>query len=104
MTAAITPPLAALTTVFTPPCSITWLQTTTKVPSQYPTFATTAPSTCDPPSWGKYVAGRGFEYYSPAICPSGFSVGTSCIITNPRTAQNFPAIQSGETAAYCVPT
>ncbi|KAI0487725.1 hypothetical protein F4859DRAFT_267861 [Xylaria cf. heliscus] len=104
MTATFTPPLAALTTIFTPPCPITWLLTTTKVPSQFPPFPTTAPASCDPPSWDKYVADRGFEYYSPAICPSGFSVGQSCIITNPRTAQGFPAIQAGETAAYCVPT
>ncbi|TRX90930.1 hypothetical protein FHL15_008135 [Xylaria flabelliformis] len=100
---AITPPLAALTTVFTPPCPITWLLTTTKVPSQFPPFPTTAPASCDPPSWGEYVSERGFEYYSPAICPSGFFVGPSCIITNPRTAQGFPVIQAGETAAYCIP-
>ncbi|TGJ79252.1 hypothetical protein E0Z10_g9515 [Xylaria hypoxylon] len=103
MTATFTAPLAALTTVFTPPCPITWLLTTTKVPSQYPSFATTAPASCDPPSWDQYVPQRGFEYYSPAICPSGFYVGPSCIITNPRTAQGFPAIQGGETAAYCIP-
>ncbi|KAI0858048.1 hypothetical protein F4860DRAFT_487515 [Xylaria cubensis] len=100
---ATTPPLAALTTVFTPPCPITWLLTTTKVPSQFPPFPTTAPASCDPPSWGEYVSERGFEYYSPAICPSGFFVGPSCIITNPRTAQGFPVIQAGETAAYCIP-
>ncbi|KAI0545573.1 hypothetical protein F4679DRAFT_599334 [Xylaria curta] len=103
MTATFTPPLAALTTVFTPPCPITWLLTTTKVPSQFPPFPTAAPASCDPPSWGEYVSERGFEYYSPAICPSGFFVGPSCIITNPRTAQGFPVIQAGETAAYCIP-
>ncbi|KAI0418985.1 hypothetical protein F5X98DRAFT_88134 [Xylaria grammica] len=103
MTATSTPPLAALTTVFTPPCPITWLLTSTKVPSQYPSFATTAPASCDPPLWDEYVAERGFEYYSPAICPSGFYVGPSCIVTNPRTAQGFPAIEGGETAAYCIP-
>ncbi|KAI1744709.1 hypothetical protein F4680DRAFT_405779 [Xylaria scruposa] len=103
MPATFTPPLAALTTVFTPPCPITWLLTTTKVPSQFPPFPTAAPASCDPPSWGEYVSERGFEYYSPAICPSGFFVGPSCIITNPRTAQGFPVIQAGETAAYCIP-
>ncbi|KAI8949795.1 hypothetical protein F4801DRAFT_385495 [Xylaria longipes] len=103
MPATFTPPLAALTTVFTPPCPITWLLTTTKVPSQFPPFPTTAPVSCDPPSWDEYVSERGFEYYSPAICPSGFFVGPSCIITNPRTAQGFPVIQAGETAAYCIP-
>ncbi|KAF2967042.1 hypothetical protein GQX73_g6548 [Xylaria multiplex] len=100
---ATTPPLAALTTVFTPPCPITWLLTTTKVPSQYPSFATGAPASCDPPAWDEYIPQRGFEYYSPAICPDGFYVGPSCIVTNPRTAQGFPAIQGGETAAYCIP-
>ncbi|KAI0424736.1 hypothetical protein F5Y09DRAFT_129809 [Xylaria sp. FL1042] len=103
MTATFTPPLAALTTVFTPPCPITWLLTTTKVPSQFPPFPTGAPASCDPPSWDEYLPERGFDYYSPAICPSGFYVGPSCIITNPRTAQGFPAIQGGETAAYCIP-
>ncbi|KAI1127235.1 hypothetical protein F5Y10DRAFT_266309 [Nemania abortiva] len=104
MTVTFTPPLAPLTTVFTPPCPITWLLTSTKVPSQYPPFPTTAPASCDPPSWETYLSQRGFEYYSPAICPSGFYVGPSCIITNPRTAQGFPAIQGDETAAYCIPT
>ncbi|KAI1160810.1 hypothetical protein F5B18DRAFT_630936 [Nemania serpens] len=99
----MTTPLAALTTIFTPPCSITWLLTTTKVPSQYPPFPTQAPVKCDPPSWDEYVAQRGFNYYSPAICPSGFYVGPSCIVTMPRTGEGFPAIQDDETAAYCVP-
>ncbi|KAI0873267.1 hypothetical protein GGS24DRAFT_402234 [Hypoxylon argillaceum] len=103
MTATFTPPLAALITVFTPPCPTTWLLTSTKAPSQFPPFPTAAPASCDLPSWTIYMAERGFDYYSPAICPSGFSVGPSCIITNPRTAQGFPAIQAGETAAYCVP-
>ncbi|KAI0521673.1 hypothetical protein F5B22DRAFT_546414 [Xylaria bambusicola] len=104
MTATFTPPLAALTTVFTPPCPTTWLLTTTKVPSQFPPFPTTAAPSCDPPSWDEYIGERGFEYYSPAICPDGFYVGPSCIITNPRTQQGFPEIQGGETAAYCIPT
>ncbi|KAJ3557426.1 hypothetical protein NPX13_g9931 [Xylaria arbuscula] len=105
MPATFTPPLAALTTVFTPPCPTTWLLTTTKVPSQFPPFPTTAPASCDPPSWDNYVSARGFEYYSPAICPDGFYVGPSCIVTNPRTGdQGFPEIQGGETAAYCIPT
>ncbi|KAI0405493.1 hypothetical protein F4802DRAFT_171984 [Xylaria palmicola] len=103
MAATLTPPLAALTTVFTPPCPTTWLLTTTKVPSQFPPFPTAAPASCDPPSWDGYLSQRGFEYYSPAICPSGFYVGPSCIVQNPRTGQGFPAITAGETAAYCVP-
>ncbi|KAI1194624.1 hypothetical protein F5X97DRAFT_346503 [Nemania serpens] len=99
----MTAPLAALTTIFTPPCSITWLLTTTKVPSQFPPFPTQAPGNCDPPSWDEYLAQRGFNYYSPAVCPSGFYVGPSCVVTAPRTGEGFPAVQDGETAAYCIP-
>ncbi|KAH9905482.1 hypothetical protein F4778DRAFT_730138 [Xylariomycetidae sp. FL2044] len=94
--------LAPLTTVFTPSCPITWLSSTTRLPSQNVKFPNTGPSSCDPPSWSSYLAGQGFYFYSPAICPSGFVVGPSCEITNPRTAQDFPAITSGETAVYCV--
>ncbi|KAI1330000.1 hypothetical protein F5Y16DRAFT_408885 [Xylariaceae sp. FL0255] len=100
-----TPPLAPLSTIFTPPCTITWLLTTTKLPSQFPPFPTPAPQTsCDLPSWGTYLSERGFDYYSPAICPDGFAVGSNCLITDPRTEQGFPAFKDGETAAYCVPS
>ncbi|KAI0123584.1 hypothetical protein BJ170DRAFT_686850 [Xylariales sp. AK1849] len=99
-----TPPLTALTTVFTPPCSTSWLLTTTKVPSQYPPFPTNGPSSCDPPFWGDNLEGRGFQYYSPAICPGGFVVGPSCDVTKTRTSEGFPAVQSSETVAYCVPS
>ncbi|KAI1505843.1 hypothetical protein F5X99DRAFT_172616 [Biscogniauxia marginata] len=104
MSTTFTPPLEALTTVFTPPCLTTWLLTTTKVPSQCPPFPTTGASGCDPPSWSSYLAGCGFEYYSPAICPSGFGVGPSCVVSKPRTSEGFQPIESGETAAYCVPS
>ncbi|KAI5918468.1 hypothetical protein F4810DRAFT_573456 [Camillea tinctor] len=104
MPTTFTPPLDALTTVFTPPCPTTWLLTTTKVPSQSPPFPTTGPASCDPPSWDTYLDSGGFQYYSPAICPSGFVVGPSCEVTNPRTSEGFPAIAGGETAAYCVPS
>ncbi|KAI1260380.1 hypothetical protein F5Y18DRAFT_420160 [Xylariaceae sp. FL1019] len=108
MTATFTAPLAALTTIFTPPCPTSWLLIETKAPSQFPSVCVkqfpTGPASCDPPSWEDYITSRGFEYYSPAICPSGFSVGPSCIVTSANTAQGFPAIQDGETAAYCVPT
>ncbi|OTA58975.1 hypothetical protein K449DRAFT_467159 [Hypoxylon sp. EC38] len=94
--------LSELTTVFTPPCSVTWLLTTTKVPSQYPPFPTTGPSSCDPPSWVENISQKGFAYYSPAICPMGFSVG--CTASDKRADDGFPAITSGETAMYCVPS
>ncbi|ETS73813.1 hypothetical protein PFICI_14759 [Pestalotiopsis fici W106-1] len=99
-----TAPLAPLTTIFTPPCSISWLLTTTKVPSQFPPFPTNGPSSCDPPSWVANLKDKGFQYYSPAICPSGFEVGPSCEITKTRTAEGFPPVVNGETAVYCVPS
>ncbi|KAK4099274.1 hypothetical protein N658DRAFT_397513, partial [Parathielavia hyrcaniae] len=96
-------PLAALTSVFTPPCPTSWLLTTNRLPSQYPAFPTTGPASCDPPSWRKNIARAGFHYYSPAICPRGFVVGPNCGITKTRTDEGFPAISRGETAVYCVP-
>jgi len=98
-----TAPLAALTSVFTPPCPTSWLLTTTRAPSQYPPFPTTGPPSCDPPSWRTNIARAGFHYYSPAICPAGFVVGPNCGIAKVRTDEGFPAIEPGETAAYCVP-
>ncbi|KAI1778716.1 hypothetical protein F4818DRAFT_437525 [Hypoxylon cercidicola] len=94
--------LSELTTVFTPPCPITWLLTTTKVPSQYPAFPTTGPVSCDPPQWALNLAEKGFAYYSPAICPSGFTAG--CTISNEPTGEGFPPITAGETAMYCIPS
>ncbi|KAI1372533.1 hypothetical protein F4677DRAFT_264880 [Hypoxylon crocopeplum] len=94
--------LSELTTVFTPPCSVTWLLTTTKVPSQYPAFPTTGPASCDPPLWTDYLSQKGFAYYSPAICPSGFSAG--CTAGPRRSGEGFPAITADETAVYCVPS
>lgn len=98
-----TAPLAALTSVFTPPCPTTWLLTTTRLFSQYPAFPTTGPASCDPPSWRTNIANAGFHYYSPAVCPHGFVVGPNCAVTKTRTDEGFPAIDPGETAAYCVP-
>ncbi|KAK3294221.1 uncharacterized protein B0H64DRAFT_182121 [Chaetomium fimeti] len=99
-----TTPLAALTSVFTPPCPTSWLLTTTRSFSQYPPFPTTGPASCDPPSWRTNIARAGFHYYSPAICPRGFVVGPNCSITKTRTDEGFPAIAPGETAVYCVPS
>ncbi|KAI1803116.1 hypothetical protein F4811DRAFT_356628 [Daldinia bambusicola] len=93
--------IAELTTVFTHPCSITWLQTTTKVPSQYPPFPTTGPFSCDPAGWIENISMKGFAYYSPAICPEGFMIG--CSAKDDRSAEGFPTIAAGETAMYCVP-
>ncbi|KAM7183856.1 hypothetical protein V8F20_012461 [Naviculisporaceae sp. PSN 640] len=98
-----TAPLAALTTIFTPPCPTTRLLTTTKLPSQYPPFPSGGPSSCDPPSWNQNLDGAGFQYYSPAICPDGFVVGPSCDLRKTRSTEGFPSIAPGETVAYCVP-
>lgn len=117
MATTITAPLAALTTIFTPPsgCFQTYLiTTTTHTLSAYPSFSLLAaddPKTsCDIPNWSSNVGGKGYQYYSPAICPSGFTVGPGCTITQgngvAKTAQGFPAIDTarGETAAWCVPS
>lgn len=103
MTTSITAPLAALTTIFTPPCSTSWLLTSTKDPSQYPPFPTNGPTSCDPPNWAANIRDKSFQFYSPAICPSGFEVGPGCQVKDERTAEGFPAIQPGETAVFCVP-
>lgn len=98
-----TAPLAALTTVFAPPCPTTWLITTTKLPSQYPPFPSGGPSSCNPPAWDQNIEGAGFQYYSPAICPGGFVVGPSCDLRKTRTTEGFPSVAPGESVAYCVP-
>ncbi|KAK0721798.1 hypothetical protein B0T26DRAFT_739221 [Lasiosphaeria miniovina] len=89
-----TAPLASLTSIFSP-CPTTWLLTTTGLPSQYP---------CFPTRESQNIAGAGFQYYSPAICPRGFVAGPSYRVTKPRTNERFPVIAPGETAAYCVPS
>ncbi|KAK0643801.1 hypothetical protein B0T16DRAFT_392267 [Cercophora newfieldiana] len=96
-------PLAALTSVFTPPCPTSWLLTGTRLPSQLPIFPRTGPASCDPPSWLKNLEGGGFQYYSPAICPRGFAVGPDCGLTKARTDEGFPSVIPGENVAYCVP-
>jgi len=98
-----TAPLAALTTVFSPPCPTSWLLTGTITPTQLPVFPRPSEG-CDPPSWGRNLDGGGFQYYSPAICPRGFSVGPGCGLASTRTSEGFPAVVPGETVAFCVPT
>ncbi|KAK1836361.1 hypothetical protein QBC39DRAFT_84954 [Podospora conica] len=98
-----TAPLAALTTIFRPPCPTSWVMTGTQVFSQLPPFPSPGPVGCDPPLWQQNLAGGGFQYYSPAICPSGFAVGPSCGVTKTRTQEGFPAVRPDENVAYCVP-
>ncbi|KAK7951216.1 uncharacterized protein PG986_006944 [Apiospora aurea] len=104
MSKPLATPLAALTTVFTQSCSESWLLTTTQAPSRYPAFPTGGPASCEPPSWNDNIAFQGIRFYSPAICPSGFSVGPNCGVTKTRTQEGFPPVTSGETVAYCVPS
>ncbi|PSR80078.1 hypothetical protein BD289DRAFT_441513 [Coniella lustricola] len=104
MSLSSTAPLAPLTTIFTPPCATSWLLTTSKDPSQFPPFPTAGATSCDLPAWSINLEFKGFQYYSPAICPSGFEVGPGCGITKTRTTEGFPAVKPGETAVYCVPS
>ena len=84
-------PAAALTTIWTPPCGIDrWYYE--------PTTSTAVPLSCKPPGWAAYWDDIvSIAYYSPAICPSGFSIGC----TRYHASQG-PAPLSGESAYLCV--
>ena len=88
-------PAAALTTVWTPPCGLDrWFTEPNK-------DKILVPQSCRPPNWGAYftnVDGRGAGgYYSPAICPSGFTLGCSRF-----SSDQGPEPLPGETAYNCV--
>lgn len=68
-----------LTTIWTPPCE-------SIIPFEY--FDTTS---CAPPEYESVWYDGG--YYSPAICPSGYTAG--CAPTK--------TLRSGQTGAICVP-
>lgn len=80
--------IVPLTTIWTPPCGpfVTFVnlnlpEATTCVPPQYESV------------WYSY------GYYSPAICPSGYSSGCT-----PNNLVNYGGtLKAGETAAICVP-
>lgn len=86
------PPQAAVTTIFTPPASCgSWIDAY----SWREDFTTL--SSCFPgePS----IPGAATVYYSPAICPSGYSVDcTAMENTNPRVS-----FLAGETGMVCCP-
>ncbi|KAI1372513.1 hypothetical protein F4677DRAFT_432459 [Hypoxylon crocopeplum] len=86
-----TPPVAALTTVWTP--SEGCFPVSTRSTSDIDMFWTSNPE-CAPPGYETY-----FEtyYYSPAICPSGFTVGCSRY-----GSFQGPSVESTETAMLCV--
>ncbi|KAI1473405.1 hypothetical protein F4774DRAFT_415848 [Daldinia eschscholtzii] len=86
-----TPPVAALTTVWTP--SDGCFPVSTRSTTDIDVFWSSNPD-CAPPGYASY-----FEtyYYSPAICPSGFTVGCSRF-------DDFqgPSVEPTETAVLCV--
>ncbi|KAI1658569.1 hypothetical protein F4813DRAFT_38402 [Daldinia decipiens] len=86
-----TPPVAALTTIWTP--SDGCFPVSTRPTTDIDIFWTSNPE-CAPPGYASY-----FEtyYYSPAMCPSGFTVGCS-------RYGNFqgPSVEPTETAVLCV--
>ena len=81
-------PVAALTSVWTPPCGLDrWYKTVTDQP---------VPESCLLPSWSAYWFRTGIGYYSPAICPSGFAVCHSRYDSG-----QGPEPLPGETAMLC---
>jgi hypothetical protein len=80
----------ALTTVFTPPTGCSW--PISEVLS--------IPTTCFPPYYNR--AGPEYlGYYSPGICPSGYTVG--CTPDSSVKTFNDEPIKPGETVGVCVP-
>ena len=58
---------------------------------------TDGPEKCRPPEYDLWYSGYG--YYSPGVCPYGYSVG--CSETSGYVNSN--AIEESETAGFCVP-
>ncbi|KAF3928107.1 hypothetical protein AA313_de0203444 [Arthrobotrys entomopaga] len=84
-----------LTTIWTPPPNCP-----TRVMSQtYAPLSESRKYPCAPPYFDQVWYSWG--YYSPGICPSGYTIG--CYPT-PTDTLNFRAIAPTETAALCVPT
>jgi hypothetical protein len=79
-----TSPAGSLTTIFTPPCDIA-------------TVEDWSGTSCYPRGWSDYWFGN-TGYYSPAICPSGYTIACSRY----ATAQG-PDVEPTETAALCAP-
>lgn len=80
----------ALTTVFTPPAGCSWPISDTF----------NRPTSCFPPYFDR--AGPAYlGYYSPGICPSGYTVG--CTPDTAIRTFNDEPIKSGETVGVCVP-
>ncbi|XXH02146.1 hypothetical protein Hte_008514 [Hypoxylon texense] len=86
-----TPPVAALTTVWT--ASEGCFPVSTRPMSDIDMFWTSNPD-CAPPGYASYFD---TYYYSPAICPSGFTVGCSRY-----GSFQGPDVEPTETAMLCV--
>ncbi|KAK3305180.1 uncharacterized protein B0T15DRAFT_190683 [Chaetomium strumarium] len=80
----------ALTTVFTPPAGCVW----PIIPD------INRPATCNPPYF-QHAGPQWLGYYSPGICPSGYTVG--CIPDSSVETFNDERIKPGETVGVCVP-
>lgn len=86
-----TPPAGALTTVFTPPPGCFPVSTN---PLEDLDLFWTSTTTCGPPNYRSYFLPF---YYSPAICPSGFTIG--CTRSD---SDQGPPVEPTETAMMCV--
>jgi hypothetical protein len=77
-------PATAITTIFTFPCD-------------RPDFwEVPLPEGCTPPAWNDYWGGA--AYYSPAICPSGYT-----ICGERWDTRQGPNVEATETAMMCAP-
>ncbi|KAI1073531.1 hypothetical protein F5B20DRAFT_501182 [Whalleya microplaca] len=88
-----THPVDALTTIWTPGPGCYPLST---APSLDINSFWTKNTECGPPRWTDYIE---TYYYSPAICPSGWTVGCERY-----TSIQGPHVEASETAMLCVPS
>jgi len=77
-----------LTTIFTPPAGC----------PPYYDWDIATDSQCQPPDFAPTLQ-TGGGYYSPGVCPSGYTIGCTAAGTELNGWSIFP----GETAALCVP-
>ncbi|KAK5992251.1 hypothetical protein PT974_05652 [Cladobotryum mycophilum] len=86
-----TTPAAAMTTPFSFPCGPDFLDDKFQNDKE-------VRDTCAPPAWEEYWWSS-VGYYSPAICPSGYTAG--CLRWDSRQG---PPVEATETAVQCVPS
>jgi len=85
-----TQPAGALTTVFTPPANC---------PSLVATNDESPVSSCMPTDYANKYWDSNAGYYSPGVCPSGYTVACSRY-----NSEQGPAVEDGETALICCPS